>query len=179
MSSPPELRASIVGASSPPALARLVAGNATGTGGELPVTGDSRSYAIAYAVALFSYNTQAQTEAAWIHVLASGLDPTPDVHPDNVADLDNRTPPSAVWATMTSSAQRATFAAASASVPTLWAQNAAAYPVGAFAVAVTGSQQVTWNGGASTAPQAVTLLLLCPPFNGACVVNRIAAQVLP
>jgi hypothetical protein len=177
-SSPPADLAPIVGTPSSAAPQRVVAENASGTGAVLPVTGDPSAYATGYASALFSYDTRNQSEAAWAAVLTAGLDPTSDVHADNVADLADRTPPAAVWATMTGSSQRATYLATSASVPTLWADNAAAYPVGAFAVTVTGTQQVTWNGGASTAPQAVTLLLLCPPFNDSCVVNRIAAQVL-
>ena len=157
---------------------RVLAAHVSGTDYVLPVTADPSAYATAYAGALFSYDTRSESEATWAAALTAGLDPTPDVHADNVADLADRTPPPAVWATMTGSAQRATYIATSASVPTLWAENTAAYPVGAFAVTVTGTQQVTWNGGASTAPQAVTLLLLCPPFNDSCVVNRIAAQVL-
>ena len=164
-SSPATRLAPTITAPSPAAPGRVLAENASGTDSVLPVTGDPSAYATAYAGALFSYDTRNQGEAAWAAVLASGLDPTPDVHADNLADLADRTPPAAVWATMTGSSQRATYIATSASVPTLWAENAAAYPVGAFAVTVTGTQQVTWNGGASTAPQSVTLLLLCPPFN--------------
>jgi hypothetical protein len=158
--------------------ARLAAGNASAAAAALPLTGNPGVYAIAYAGALFAYDTRSQSEPAWAAVLTAGLDLTLDVHADNVADLADRTPPAAVWATMTGSSQRATYTAASASVPTLWTQNAAAYPVGAFAVTVAGTQHVKWNDGDSTAPQAVTLLLLCPPFNNSCVVNRIASQVL-
>jgi hypothetical protein len=144
----------------------------------LSITHDPRAYATAYATALFSYDTRRQSEAAWTAALTAGLDPAADVRPDNIADLADRTPPAAVWATMTSSAQHATFAVTSAWVPTLWTENAAAYPAGAAAITVSGTQQVSWSGGSSSVPQAVTLLLLCPPYNGSCVVNRIAAQVL-
>jgi len=144
----------------------------------LSITHDPRAYAAAYATELFSYDTRHQSEAAWTAALTAGLDPTADVHPDNIADLADRTPPAAVWAAMTSSAQHATFAVKSAWVPKLWTENASAYPAGAAAITVTGTQQVSWSGGSSSVPQAVTLLLLCPPFNGSCVVNRIAAQVL-
>ena len=161
-----------VSTSTPPDVTVPAAGNPP------PATADPAAYATAYATALFSYDTRAQSEAAWTAALTAGLDPAADVHPDNIADLADRTPPAAVWATMTSSAQHATFAVTSAWVPKLWTENASAYPAGAAAITVSGTQQVSWSGGSSSVPQAVTLLLLCPPFNGSCVVNRIAAQVL-
>ena len=163
---------------SPVASRSAGAGTVRAAGNALPATADPATYATAYATALFSYDTRRQSEAAWTAALTVGLDPAADVHPDNIADLADRTPPAAVWATMTSSAQHATFAVTSAWVPTLWTQNATAYPAGAAAITVSGTQQVVWSGGSSSVPQTVTLLLLCPPFNGSCVVNRIAAQVL-
>jgi hypothetical protein len=144
----------------------------------LPVTPDPRQYAIAYATALFSYDTRAQTESAWAAVLTAGLDSSADVRADNTRDLADRMPPTAVWNTMASSAQHATFTLNRAWVPQLWAQNASQYPAGAVAITVSGTQDVVWADGASQVPQSVTLLLLCPPYNDACVVNRIAAQVL-
>ena len=151
---------------------------ATRYASQLPVTSDPRQYAIAYATALFSYDTRTQDEAAWTAGLTAGLDTAADVRAGNTEDLANRTPPTAVWQTMASSKQYATFAVAGAWVPKLWVQNASQYPVGAIAITVSGAQDVTWAGGSSEVPQSVTLLLLCPPYNDACVVNRIAAQVL-
>lgn len=151
---------------------------ATRPAGELPLTSDPQQYAIAYASALFSYDTLTQSEVVWTAVLTAGLDTTADVRADNTEDLANRTPPTAVWQTMASSNQRATFAVTRAWVPQLWTQNASHYPAGATVITVSGTQEVAWTGGSSEVPQSVTLLLLCPPYNSFCVVNRIAAQVL-
>lgn len=151
---------------------------ATQSTGQTPVTSDPRQYAIAYATALFSYDTRTQDERAWTAVLTGGLDTSADVWAVNSQDLVNRTPPAAVWQTMTSSKQYATFAVTRAWVPELWMKYASQYPAGAAAVSVSGTQDVVWAGGSSEVPQAVTLLLLCPPYNDVCLVNRIAAQVL-
>jgi hypothetical protein len=145
----------------------------------LPVTANPRAFAIAYAAALFSYDTRTQSEAQWIGVLAAGLDPAADVHPENLEDVAGRTPPDTVWATMTDSSQRASFTLTNAAIPALWTQNATQYPAGAAAITVTGTQQVLWAEGSSEVPVSVTLLLVCPPLHEACVVNRIATQVLP
>ena len=107
-------------------------------------TADPVTFALSYARALFSYDTRGQTEAGWTAALTAGLDPTADVHADNLADLADRTPPATVWSTMTSSAQYASFTATRAWVPQLWTPNAAAYPAGAAAITVSGTQHVVW-----------------------------------
>lgn len=144
----------------------------------LPRTSDAATFAAAYATALFSYDTRREPEAAWAASLSAGLDQTSDVHSDNVADLAARTPPSPVWQAMTTSGQYATFTVSKTWIPQLWKQNATAYPAGAAAVTVSGTQHVTWRGGTSDVPSSVTLLLVCPPLESTCVVNRIATQVL-
>ena len=149
----------------------------TDSGSVLPRTSDAATFAAAYATALFSYDTR-EPEAAWAAFLSAGLDQASDVHTDNVADLAARTPPAPVWQAMTASGQRATFTLSRVWIPQLWKQNASAYPAGAAAVTVSGTQHVTWSGGTSDVPSSVTLLLVCPPLEGTCVVNRIATQVL-
>ncbi len=158
---------------SPPAI-----GVGSAAAAALPRTGDPRVFAVAFARALFSYDTESESETAWTASLAAGLDAGADVHPDNLADLADRTPPPAVWSTMTASGQRASFTLTRVWVPQLWTANASAYPPGAAAVTIDGTQHVVWAGGSSDVPASVTLLLVCPPLNSSCVVNRIAAQVL-
>jgi hypothetical protein len=145
----------------------------------LPHTSNPETFALAYARALFSYDTRSQTESAWTAALTAGLDTTADVHLDNLADLADRTPPAPVWFTMTNSTQYASFTATRSWVPQLWTRNAAAYPAGASAITVSGTQHVVWAGGSSDVPSSVTLLLVCPQLTSSCVVNRIPAQVLP
>jgi hypothetical protein len=140
---------------------------------------DPRLFALAYATALFSYDTRDQDEPAWTATLTGLLDPTADVHTQNLGDVADRTPPVAVWAAMARSAQRATFAPTNAWVPQLWTRNASQYPPGADVVTVTGVQHVASTAGSSNVASSVTLLLICPPFNNSCVVNRITPQVLP
>lgn len=159
----------------PPSAAPVLGG---GTSPALPRTSDPVRFAVAYATALFSYDTREQPEPAWTAELSAGLDQASDVHPDNLADLAARTPPAAVWQAMTTSDQHATFTLSRAWIPQLWKQNATAYPAGAAAVTVSGTQHVTWRGGTSDVPSSVTLLLVCPPLEDSCAVNRIATQVL-
>ena len=159
--------------STTPDVATFAAGNL------LPSTSNPETFALAYAHALFSYDTRSETESAWAAALTAGLDTTADVHLDNLTDLADRTPPAPVWSTMTTSVQHASFTATSASVPQMWTQNAAAYPAGAAAITVSGTQHLVWAGGSSDVPSSVTLLLVCPPLTSSCVVNRIPAQVLP
>jgi hypothetical protein len=90
---------------------------ATRPAGDLPVTSDPQKYGIAYATALFSYDTRTQSEATWEAGLAAGLDTTADVRADNTEDLANRMPSAAVWQTMASSKQHATFAVTRVWVP--------------------------------------------------------------
>jgi hypothetical protein len=80
-------------------------------------TSDPQKYGIAYATALFSYDTRTQSEATWEAGLAAGLDTTADVRADNTEDLANRTLPAAVWQAMASSKQHATFAVTRVWVP--------------------------------------------------------------
>ena len=148
-------------------------------GNRLPRTADPVTFAVAYARGLFSYDTRGQTESVWTAALTAGLDTNADVHLDNLADLADRTPPAPVWSTMTSSDQYASFTPTRTWVPQLWTRNASAYPAGTAAITVFGTQHVVWAGGSSDVPSSVTLLLVCPPLTGSCVVNRIPAQVLP
>jgi hypothetical protein len=175
--SPALRRASGVG--SPTASRSTAPDVAVLAGNRLPRTTNPVTFALTYARALFSYDTRGQTESAWTAALTAGLDTTADVHLDNLADLADRTPPAPVWSTMTSSAQYATFTATRSWVPQMWTRNAAAYPAGAAAITVSGTQHVAWAGGSSDVPSSVTLLLVCPPLTSSCVVNRIPAQVLP
>lgn len=95
-------------------------------------------------------------------------------------DVDRLIPDDGQWAQMAQIGQRAAATVDSAYVPALWAQTERKHPElpdGAVGVTVTGTQSVSWNGGTSLVPVAVTVLLLCPPATEQCVVSRIAAQV--
>lgn len=128
-------------------------------------------------IALHHYDTR-YPRTKWRRGLLSTLG-TPDGSL-GVGDVDRLIPDAAQWAQMAQIGQRASATVSSAYVPALWRQTVLEHPElpdGAVGVTVTGTQLVTWAGGTSRVPVAVTVLLLCPPATGRCVVNRIAARV--
>ncbi len=95
-------------------------------------------------------------------------------------DIDLLIPDDGQWEQMAAVHQRATVTVRASYVPTLWTQTAAQHPElpdGSVGMTVTGTQLVTWDGGTSRVPVAVTLLLLCPPATQRCVLSRVLAQV--
>ena len=89
-------------------------------------------------------------------------------------------PDEAQWAQMAAIDQRSSASIADAYIPSLWTQTRREHPElppGAVGITVIGTQLVSWEGGTSRIPVAVTVLLLCPPATERCMVSRLTAQV--
>lgn len=128
-------------------------------------------------VSLHGYDTRFPRDT-WRRKLLSALG-TAEGSPGG-RDVDRLIPDVAQWAQMAAVGQRATATIDTVYVPALWEQTAREHPElpeGATGVTVTGTQLVSWAGGTSRVPVAVTVLLLCPPATERCVVSRIPAQV--
>lgn len=139
---------------------------------------DGAIVARAFAAALFSYDTSRQSRVEWADRLRDAIGP--DERGAALAELEARLPSGQLWQQMAEAEQRAEFIATSTAVPRLWTETLKEHPElpeGALALTVRGEQQVTWSGGSSRAPVAVTLLMLCPPAVEQCVVARIPPQV--
>ena len=127
--------------------------------------------------AMFSYDSRAPRDS-WRSELLATL-ATTDGSPGS-QDIDRMIPDEAQWVQMAAIDQRSSAMIADAYVPSLWTQTRREHPElppGAKGITVIGSQLVTWEGGTSRVPLAVTVLLLCPPATERCLVNRITAQV--
>lgn len=139
--------------------------------------GSAPGFAREAFVALHAYDTRFARDE-WRRRLLSRL----GVAESSLAaqDAERLIPDTAQWAQMAAVGQRASAAVGSAYVPALWRDTVAEHPGlpdGAVGVTVTGTQSVSWDGGSSRVPVAITLLLLCPPATERCVVSRITAQV--
>jgi hypothetical protein len=142
------------------------------SGGQRP-----REFAVDVAIAMYRYDARSPRDM-WRGRLFS-VAGTQDGS-IGAQDIDDVIPDDAQWAEMATSGQRASFLLGTAYVPPLWTQTAAEHPElpdGAVGLTVTGTQVVTWRGGSSRVPVALTLLLLCPPATERCVVSRVPAQV--
>lgn len=128
-------------------------------------------------LALHGYDTRTP-RAPWRRGLLSALGTTEASL--GAFDVDRLIPDAAQWVQMAALGQRASATVDSVYVPALWEQTAREHsdlPDGAIGVTVTGSQLVSWAGGTSRVPVAVTVLLLCPPATERCALSRITAQV--
>ena len=136
-----------------------------------------RAFAIAVATALYRYDTRSP-RVTWRSAVFTAAG-TPEGSAA-AQDIDDVIPDDAQWTDMAAVDQRASFLLGTAFVPTLWTQTVAQHPElpdGSVGFTVTGTQVVTWTGGTSRVPVAITFLLLCPPATDRCVVNRVLAQV--
>jgi hypothetical protein len=136
-----------------------------------------REFAISVATALYHNDTRSPRDT-WLSALltAAGIAERSAA----AQDIDDVIPDDAQWTDMAEVDQRASFTLGTVFVPTLWTQTVAQHPElpdGSVGFTVTGTQVVTWAGGTSRVPVAITFLLLCPPATERCVVNRVLAQV--
>jgi hypothetical protein len=144
----------------------------SGAAAQLP-----RDFAISVAKAMYHYDARTP-RATWRSAVftAAGIAESTAA----AQDIDDVIPDAGQWTDMATVNQRASFTLGTAFVPTLWTQTVAQHPDlpdGSVGFTVTGAQVVTWPGGTSRVPVAITFLLLCPPATAHCVVNRVLAQV--
>jgi hypothetical protein len=136
-----------------------------------------REFAVSVAKALYRYDTRSP-RVSWRSALLSAA----GIAESSAAaqDIDDAIPDDAQWTDMAAVYQRASFLLGTAFVPSLWTETVVQHPElpdGSVGFTVTGTQVVTWTGGGSRVPVAITLLVLCPPATERCVVNRVLAQV--
>jgi hypothetical protein len=144
----------------------------SGDGARVP-----REFALAVAATLYRYDTRSP-RVTWRSALLAAAGTSEGSAA--AQDIDDAIPDDAQWTDMAAVDQRASFQLDTAFVPTLWTQTVAQHPElpdGSVGFTVTGTQVVTWTGGTSRVPVAITFLLLCPPATDRCVVNRVLAQV--
>jgi hypothetical protein len=146
-----------------------------------PTTHDPLTFAKAAAVALWSYDTRHSTQQAYVAALHRWL--TTESGVADSGSVDGLVPSPTLWSRMADSGQRATATVSSAAYPAAFTEALQKDP-GAlttsyvYAVTVTGTQKITWNGapksGGGAEPATVTLAVQCRPSH-ACAL----AGVLP
>jgi hypothetical protein len=142
-----------------------------------PIAASPLAFARESVTALFSYDVR-MPYGSWRSELLATL-ATTDGSPGS-QDIDRMIPDEAQWAQMAAIDQRSSARIANAYIPSLWTQTRRErpeLPPGAAGITVIGTQFVTWEGGTSRIPVAVTVLLLCPPATERCMVSRLTAQV--
>jgi hypothetical protein len=138
---------------------------------------DADSFARQVAHALLGYDT-ASSRTQWRRSVLS-LAGVPEGSL-GAEDIDRLIPDDGQWGQMAVVHQRVTLTLGATYVPTLWTETAAQHPelpAGSAGITVTGTQLVTWDGGSSRVPVAVTLLIVCPPETQPCALSRVLAQV--
>ncbi|MET8623746.1 hypothetical protein ABZW30_08315 [Kitasatospora sp. NPDC004669] len=147
-----------------------------------PHTNSPTDYAKAFAAALWSYDTRRLTQAQEVNGLRLWL--TSENQYADGASVEAQVPDPVLWSRMRDNGQFATATVAEAHLPSAF-QTAIAQNPGAlttayiYAVTVTGSQQIAWNGGGKGAEdRALTLAVQCRP-NADCALASISQTVYP
>ncbi|QMU79016.1 hypothetical protein GXW83_28230 [Streptacidiphilus sp. PB12-B1b] len=166
-------------ASSPAAPAAAPSGSASAASaagaarGRLPVqpaTDDPVAYAQAAALALWSYDTRAYSQPQLVTALNGWL--TAEKQYADKDSVDSLIPSAQTWEGMAAQGQFATATVAKAAYPQAFTQAMAADP-GAitqayvYAVTVTGTQTIGWNGAPRGGVQgmSITLAVQCRPHS--------------
>lgn len=146
-----------------------------------PATLDPLTYAKAAGVALWSYDTRTATQPEYLGALHHWLSPETGVA--DADSVDAQVPSPVMWSRMADYGQRATATATSAAYPAAFTTALQKDPAAitgsyVYAVTVTGTQSITWNGasksGGGRQSFTTTLAVQCRPSH-----NCTLAGVLP
>jgi len=150
--------------------------------GAPPRTRDPLAYATAFTERLWSYDSRATSQAEHLASLQSWL-----THEQKYADPESiaaNVPDPLLWSRMRDGGQYATATVAEAHIPASFTTALQADPgriteAYAYAVTVTGKQQIAWNGsGAGAEARAVTVAVQCRPDRD-CALVGVAPNVAP
>ncbi|MEY9961774.1 hypothetical protein [Streptacidiphilus sp. MAP5-52] len=147
-----------------------------------PHTSDPVVFAKAFAAALWSYDTRTTSQQQEIVGLDSWL--TPERAYADPAAIAAQIPDPVLWSRMRDNGQHAVGKVAEGHLPQAFSAAVAQDPTQltiayVYAVTVTGTQSIIWNGGGRGAqPQAVTLAVQCRPGHD-CALASIAQTVYP
>ncbi|MDH6111308.1 hypothetical protein P3T36_003332 [Kitasatospora sp. MAP12-15] len=145
-----------------------------------PHTTSPTDFAKAFATVLWSYDTRHLTQAQQVNGLRLWL--TPESKYADPASVEGQVPDPVLWSRMADNGQYATGTVAEAHLPASFqaaiAQNPSALMTAyIYAVTVTGSQAITWNGGGNGAEdRAITVAVQCRPSQD-CALAAIAPTV--
>lgn len=147
-----------------------------------PRTTDPVVFGKAFARALWSYDTRRTTQAAYLASLERWL--TSESQYADASSVVAQVPDASLWAELRAQGQYATARVTEGHIPSAFAQELSQDP-GAittayiYAVTVTGSQSITWNGGGSGAEDRITTLAVqCRPGHW-CALASIATTAAP
>ncbi|MFF2955678.1 hypothetical protein ACFVVU_30570 [Kitasatospora sp. NPDC057965] len=147
-----------------------------------PRTSTPTEFASAFAQTLWSYDTRALDQQAFVNGLRLWL--TPETQYADGASVEAQVPDPVLWSRMRDNAQTATAAIDEAHLPGAFQQAVAKDP-GAltaayiYAVTVTGKVEVAWTGaGRGAETRAITLAVQCRPQQP-CALAAIAPTVYP
>lgn len=153
-----------------------------GTVAAPPATSDPVVYAKAFAKALWTYDTRTDAQPAYLAGLADWL--TKESAYADPGSVEAQVPSASLWAELHAEGQYATATVSEGHLPAAFAQEIAQDPsvlrtAYVYAVTVTGTQDIVWNGGGSGAEQKIlTVAVQCRPGHD-CALSSIATTPVP
>jgi hypothetical protein len=168
------------GPATPAATAPATAPQSPSAAPAIPATKDPITFGQDFASALWSYDATA-SRTSYLDALAAWL--TPETQYADPASVTTQVPSAQLWDEMGRQHQHATVTGVSGHIPAEFTAalntNPGALDVAyIYAVTVTGSQHIAWNGGQGTESRALTLAVQCHP-DQACTLAAVSPTVYP